>query len=60
MAQPGPNSGWTELAHRVGPILPPLAVEDNPSWKDLIKLKYGLEEGGWFSAKPKGSFGVGL
>ena len=28
-------------------------MEDNPSWKDLIKLKYGLEEGGWFSAKPK-------
>ena len=23
-----------------------LAMEDNPSWKDLIKLKYGLEEGG--------------
>ena len=27
-----------------------LAVEDNPPWKNLIKLKYGLEEGGWFSA----------
>ena len=26
MAQPGPNSGRTELAHRVGPILPPLHV----------------------------------
>ena len=37
-----------------------LAVEDDPTWKDVIKLKYGLEEGGWFSAKPKGSFGVGL
>ena len=24
MAQPGPNSGWTELAHRAEPILPPL------------------------------------
>ena len=37
-----------------------LAVEDNSSWKDLIKLKYGIEERGWFSAEPKGSFGVGL
>ena len=35
-----------------------LAVEDNPPWKNLFKLKYGLEEGGWFSAEPKGSFGV--
>ena len=24
MAQPDPNSRWTRLAHRVGPILPPL------------------------------------
>ena len=23
-----------------------LVVEDNPPWKDLIKLKYELEEGG--------------
>ena len=37
-----------------------LAVEDNPPWKNLIKLKYGLEEGSWFSAKPKGSFEVSL
>ena len=26
MAQPDPNSGWTELAHRAGPILPPLST----------------------------------
>ena len=26
MAQPGPNFGWTGLAHRVGPILPPLPI----------------------------------
>ena len=26
MAQPGPNSWWTGLAHRAGPILPPLLV----------------------------------
>ena len=37
-----------------------LAAEDNPPWKNLIKLKYGLEEGGWFSAEPKGSFRVSL
>ena len=37
-----------------------LAAEDNPPWKNLIKLKYGLEEGAWFSAKPKASFRVSL
>ena len=37
-----------------------LAAEDNPPWKNLIKLKYGLEEGGWFLVEPKGSFGVSL
>ena len=37
-----------------------LVVKDNPIWKGLIKLKYGLEDGGWFSKEPKGSFGVGL
>ena len=26
MAQAGPNSGWTGLAHQVGPILPPLSM----------------------------------
>ena len=26
-----------------------LASEENPPWKGLIKLKYGLEEGGWFT-----------
>ena len=35
-------------------------MEDNPLWKDLIKLKCGIEKGGWFSMEPKGSFGVGL
>ena len=35
-----------------------LVAEDNR--KNLIKLKYGLKEGGWFSEKPKGSFGVSL
>ena len=37
-----------------------LAIEDNPLWKDPIKLKYGIEEGGWFSLEPKGNFGGGL
>ena len=37
-----------------------LAIEDNPSWKKLIKIKYGLEAGEWFLEEPKGSFGVGL
>ena len=35
-------------------------VEDNSTWKNLINMKYGLEEGGWFSKEPKRSFGVGL
>ena len=34
-------------------------MEDNPPWKELIKMKYGLEEGGWFSKVPQGSCGVG-
>ena len=25
------------------------AIEDNTLWKDIIRLKYGAEEGGWFS-----------
>ena len=37
-----------------------LAIEDNPPWKNLIKLKYSIEEGGWFSAEPKGRFGVSI
>ena len=37
-----------------------LAVEDNPPWKNLIKLKYSIEEGGWFSVEPKGRFGVSI
>ena len=37
-----------------------LVVEDNPTWKGFIKLKYGLEDGGWFLKEPKGSFRVGV
>ena len=35
-------------------------MEDNPRWKSLIKVKYGLEARDWFSKEPKGSFGVGV
>ena len=31
-----------------------------PHGRDLIKLKYGLEDGGWLLVEPRGSFGVGL
>ena len=37
-----------------------LAVEDNPPWKRLIKVKYGLEKGNWHLKEPKGRFGVGV
>ena len=29
-------------------------------WKSIIKIKYGAEEGGWFTKVVRGSFGVGL
>ena len=32
----------------------------HPHLEGLIKLKYGLEDGGWFSMELRGSFGVGL
>ena len=35
-------------------------MEDNRPCKGLIKLKHGLEKGGWFSSAPRGSFGVGV
>ena len=34
--------------------------EDNSAWKNVISLKYGTEEGGWFPRTPKGNAGVGL
>ena len=36
------------------------AVEDNSPSKTVIKLKYGIEVGGWFISASKGSYGVGL
>ena len=29
-------------------------------WRSVISLKYGAEDGGWFSNIPKGSHDVGL
>ena len=29
-------------------------------WKKVITLKYHIEEGGWFTKEPRGSFKVGL
>ena len=36
------------------------AMEENAVWRNIISLKYGMEEGGWFSNAPRGSYGVGL
>ena len=29
-------------------------------WKEIIRLKYQVEKGGWFTKNPRGNFGVGL
>ena len=34
--------------------------EENSIWRNIISLKYGMEEGGWFSNTPRDSYGVGL
>ena len=44
MAQPGPNSGWTGLAHRVGPILPPLTITISPTFS-VVKGYFCLNKG---------------
>ena len=36
------------------------AMEENSVWRNIISLKYGMEDGGWFSSTPRGSYGVGL
>ena len=36
------------------------AEEGRSVWKDVIRLKYQVEEGGWFTKNPRGSGGVGL
>ena len=36
------------------------AKEENTVWKTIISLKYGTEEGGWFSKSPRGNASKGL
>ena len=36
------------------------AREENSIWRNIISLKYGMEEEGWFSNTPRDSYGVGL
>ena len=36
------------------------AIKDNPAWKEVIRLKYQVQEGGWFTRDLWGSFSVGL
>ena len=35
-------------------------MEDNSTWRSVINLKYGSEDGGWFPSTPKGCHWVGL
>ena len=35
-------------------------MEYSSTWRSVINLKYGTEEGGWFPFLPKGCHGVGL
>lgn len=34
--------------------------EINGQWRNFIRIKYGMESGGWRTKKVKGSFGVGV
>ena len=36
------------------------AEEEYSIWKKVIRLKYQVEQGGWFTKIPRGSGGVGL
>ena len=36
------------------------AMEENSVWRNIISLKYGMGDGGWFSNTPRGSYRVGL
>ena len=36
------------------------AMEENSEWRNIISLKYGMQDGGWFSNTPRGNYGVGL
>ena len=33
-------------------------MEDNSMWRNVINLKYGTEEGGWFPIIPRSNYGV--
>ena len=35
-------------------------MEENSTWRKGIRLKYQIEERGWFVKTPRGSYGVGL
>ena len=35
-------------------------MEDNSTWKDVIRLKCHTDEGDWFTRAPRGSFRVAL
>ena len=36
------------------------AKEEESIWKEIIRLKYQVEDGGWFTKIPRENFGVGL
>ena len=36
------------------------SVEENSTWRKVIRLKYQTEERGWFVKTPRGSYGVGM
>ena len=36
------------------------ALEENSVWRNIIRLKYGMEDGGWFSNTSRGSHGIVL
>lgn len=36
------------------------AISENSIWKEIISLKYKMEDPGWFTKIPTGSHGVGL
>ena len=35
-------------------------MEENSVLRNIISLKYGMGDGGWFSNTPRGNHGVGL
>lgn len=35
-------------------------LKRDDQWINLIRIKYGMESGGWFSKKTRYSYGVGI